>query len=542
MNKKIILIPLIILIFTTLFFSLQKPQPITENPLPNNNTVLADVKTETICTDKIDNDEDGLIDNEDGDCWIKEGPIYETHPYYYPNHSFKEITNDIPRIADLGAKTIYILPIWHHEPLPAEGKKYRYGMIYHILDYYSISPEFGTEQELKEIVDTAHQYGTKVIFDLVTCCTFEDSVPYKRDWVLETSLSELKAKKISLDYKIIDDIKYVYSNCDIDTNEGLQSKCDLLGRIDGDKVKLFIYPSPGYGYATDKTNPKAIEYFVNAAKYYVEEYGIDGWRIDAPANAWNPHIVGGDHSALPLLRKAKQAISEIKPEAVFLSEHSSLYPLTENPAQHFDEISEISYGTNLYEQLPFLIKNTIPGDLIKALADERVEYNRARLRFTETHDYPRVNTIPNLSKPTVVLISTIPGVPMIQAGQEIGAAGKFTSDAPVNWLSGDREMEMFYEKVFSVRNTSNPLKYGDIKNVWKSGDNVFAYSRTYENETAVVAINFQDKAATSVLNLPFKSGTVLSDELNNENLTVSDPSNFMVSVPAYGSKILTIKR
>jgi len=45
---------------------------------------------------------------------IIEGPIYETHPYYYPNHSFKEITQQIPQLADLGVKTIWLLPIWEH--------------------------------------------------------------------------------------------------------------------------------------------------------------------------------------------------------------------------------------------------------------------------------------------------------------------------------------------------------------------------------------------------------------------------------------------
>jgi len=38
--------------------------------------------------------------------WYKEGAIYETHPYYYPNHSFNEITQQIPSLADLGIKTM----------------------------------------------------------------------------------------------------------------------------------------------------------------------------------------------------------------------------------------------------------------------------------------------------------------------------------------------------------------------------------------------------------------------------------------------------
>jgi len=166
MDKKILIITTVLLIAAIAgIIFMQKPKTAADNPLlpPPINP---DVKIEINCVDSIDNDEDGMTDNEDGDCWIKEGAIYETHPYYYPNHSFKEITNDIPRIADLGVKTIYLMPVWKHEPLPSEGSKYRYGFIYHILDYFSVSPEFGTEQELKEVVKTAHRHGMKVIFDL----------------------------------------------------------------------------------------------------------------------------------------------------------------------------------------------------------------------------------------------------------------------------------------------------------------------------------------------------------------------------------------
>ena len=144
------------------------------------------------------------------------------------------------------------------------------------------------------------------------------------------------------------------------------------------------------------------------------------------------------------------------------------------------------------------------------------------------------------------MISTLPGIPFIQTGQEIGAKNDWFRSGNLNpqvdWNGGDYGLSDFYKKVLNIRNASDALKYGDIKNIWRSGDNVIAYSRTYENETIIVVINFSGKQTTSTLNLPFKSGTILSDEISSEELTVINPSNFKISVPPYGSRILTIKK
>ena len=163
------------------------------------------IKVETNCIDGIDNDGDGLIDNEDGDCWIREGPIYETHPYYYDG-TFKGLIKKIPEIADLGVKTIYMMPIWEHDRDPS--------LIYRVLDYHKIDPKYGTEGELKELVNTVHRYDMKIIFDLTTSIGVKKSVIWSNGWNIRISLSELqeKAKHLGwdLEYKATPEGKFVY--------------------------------------------------------------------------------------------------------------------------------------------------------------------------------------------------------------------------------------------------------------------------------------------------------------------------------------------
>ena len=143
--------------------------------------------------------------------------------------------------------------------------------------------------------------------------------------------------------------------------------------------------------------------------------------------------------------------------------------------------------------------------------------------------------------PSVVLVSTIPGVPYVGLYELFGSR---LADK-LHGISGDSiatapKRRAFWKKVLNIRNRSNALKYGTIENVWKSGDNIYAYLRKYKNEKVIVVINFLNKQATSILNLSFLSkGTILHDKLNNETFIVDNPNNFKISVPAYGARILT---
>jgi len=498
-------------------------------------------KIESICTDGIDNDNDGLIDNEDGDCWIREGVIYETHPYYYPNHSFKEITQQIPKLADLGVKTIWLLPIWEHA-----GNEPPHRFIYTINDYYKIDPAYGTPEDLKELVDTAHQYNLKVILDFVTCCTPKGSVAWNNNFTFMISLPELQKKAEELGWELEHGVrgedKIVYYNCEEKEYVEKYTTCEVCGEIIGEDVVMAHYPVASWGWAIDRTNPEVIDYFTKVAEYYVKEYDIDGWRVDAPQNNWNPKIISGDHSAIRLLRNVKRAITEVKPNAILLAEVPAPSP---GGVPEFDEMCEASCSPL---GLQFLIKRWTSEDLVNYIKNEKIQYGRTRARFMEGHGTPRINKLleqqgkPQLGKPLLVLISTLPGVPMIQAGQEIGETKKYNENPQVDWANGDYELRKFYKKVFSIRNNNNALKYGTIENVWKSGDNTYAYLREYENESVVVVINFLNKTATSILNLSFlPEGAILHDELNNETLTVNNPGNFKISVPKYGARILTLK-
>ena len=74
--------------------------------------------------------------------------------------TFTEFTrNVLPRIAKLGYNTIQLMAIMEHPYYASFG--------YHVSNFFAVSSRFGTPEDLKELIDTAHGMGLLVVMDLV---------------------------------------------------------------------------------------------------------------------------------------------------------------------------------------------------------------------------------------------------------------------------------------------------------------------------------------------------------------------------------------
>ena len=456
-----------------------------------------------------------------------EGPIYEVNIEYFPHKKLSELTDMIPRLGRLGVKTIYLLPIWDCPP----------GAQYLILDHYRINPRYGDSSDLRELVDTAHRHGMRILLDFVTSLTTDGS--------------------------------YIFTN-----------HPDWILRGDDGKMQRY-FPFPDWGWAIDCTNPEVIEYFTEVARYYVEEFDIDGWRVDSPQNNYDPKNVSGDHSRLNLLRSVKSEIREVKPYAVLLAEvpGPTFYwsELATEAEPLFDEMCEISYNyafcgflseVGYYNPIyPFIDprweqsfaetllskvahNRATSEELVNFVLNQRILYNRLRANFIENHDTTRVTqAFPNQHKALFVLVATMPGVPVVHAGQEIGETANPRTFV-VDWEGGDYILEEFYTKVLKIRSENEALQYGDISNIWIEGDNIIAFLRNYGDSYVIVALNFNSETARSNLSISIDElgldsevEYALHDELNCETLVFKgkDLKNFEMILAPYGSRIITIK-
>lgn len=380
------------------------------------------------------------------------GPIYETHPYYY-NGTFKSLINQIPSIKELGINIIYLMPIW---------KRFDENVlwdVYSINNYYNIDSVYGTPHELQNLIDKVHAYGMKIIFDLVTVFTPTNSTIYNNNWALNISLDSIKSTALkyrwTLKYIILNGINYVYTG----ENKYGPYTYDFYGAIIGTNVIVYTFPAI-WGPAVDRANPQVIDYFIKVAEYYVQNYNIDGWRIDAPGNNYNSLVFPSDHSSTKLITSIINAIRNIKPNAIFISESGLPRGISSGIDLEYVYIPLIGI-------MPNIIANNITSSQLVTQLMQQSTIIRP-LFIVESHDLPRLNeAYPLQDKNFMVLISTFYGSPFMQTGQEIGATNNW-SNAQVNWSTGDYKLRDFYIKVLSIRNSNNAIQYGTPIDIWKS--------------------------------------------------------------------------
>jgi len=196
--------------------------------------------------------------------------------------------NMLPRIRKAGYDTVQLMAVMEHPYYGSFG--------YHVSSFFAASSRFGTPDDLKSLVDTAHGMGLRVIMDLV----HSHAVANERD-----GLSRFDGT----------DYQYFHS---------------------GEKGRHSAWGSRCFDYG--KT--EVIHFLLSNCKFWMEEYGFDGYRFDGITSMlfWN-HGLGDaftnygmyfngsvDDDAWVYLQLANRVIHEVKPSAITIAEDVSGLP------------------------------------------------------------------------------------------------------------------------------------------------------------------------------------------------------------------------
>ena len=176
--------------------------------------------------------------------WSRNAVIYEVNTRQYTDSgTFREFAGQLPRLHELGADILWFMPI---HPISEVNRKGELGSYYAVRDYKAVNPEFGTFDDFKAVVDSAHALGMKVIIDWVPNHTGCDNA-----WVTEHP-------------------EYYKLN-----EEG-----QMYGPFDWTDVYQLDYDNAGTRTA-----------MIDAMKFWITEAGIDGFRCDVagrvPVDFWN---------------------------------------------------------------------------------------------------------------------------------------------------------------------------------------------------------------------------------------------------------------
>ncbi|MCL1672572.1 alpha-amylase family glycosyl hydrolase [Elizabethkingia ursingii] len=375
--------------------------------------------------------------------WKHTANIYEVNVRQYTEEgTFKAFEKELPRLKDMGIKVLWFMPI---TPIAQEQKKGSMGSPYAAQDYISVNPEFGTLQDFKDLVNTAHEQGFKVIIDWVANHTGWDHI-----WT-----------KTHPEYYLHD-------------ADGSFHKASGMDDI----IEL------------DYTNQDMRREMIEAMKFWVREADIDGFRCDlaswVEADFWE---------------QARPEIEKIKP-LFFIGEYDEL----ENP--EYGKTFDASYSWKWMHLTEDFYKNNLPLSILIDLLKQYsgIQYPSMRAWFTSNHDENSWNGTEyekygEMAKALAVFSITWDGIPLIYSGQELPLRTKrleFFEKDPIPW-NGTYEMAAFYKKLLTLK-SNNPALRGSDSNVVTiliqntAPDKVFSYLRKNGDDEVLVILNMSREA------------------------------------------------
>jgi glycosidase len=379
--------------------------------------------------------------------------------------TIKGVTARMDSIKALGVNVVYLMPVHPIGALkPAEGL----GSPYAVKDYKGVNPELGNLEDLRALVNAAHERDMAVILDWVAGHTAWDNA-----WINNKSWYQQ----------------------------------DASGNI--------IQPA-GTNWsdvaALDYTNQDMRVAMIDAMKYWIFSANIDGFRCDA-----------ADNIPFDFWKQANDALKKVSSHKLFMLAEGAR-------ANHFKAGFQMNFGFRYYEALQNKVfRNSNSVTLLQDLNTS--EYagtfpGSHVVRYITNHDVYHTDGSPvNIyggktgSISAFLVTAYMNGVPMIYNGQEVGSTRSinFFYRTPIDW-STNPEMKAAYKKIISFRKNSAAVKRGDL--AVYSNDDVAAFSKSTSDETVFVIASLRGNKTTYAVPAAFQ-GT-WKDAFTGASVTLSN--------------------
>ncbi|MBB1282818.1 alpha-glucosidase C-terminal domain-containing protein [Flavisolibacter sp. BT320] len=366
--------------------------------------------------------------------WIQHTNIYEVNlRQYTPEGTINAFAVHLPRLKDMGVETLWFMPI---TPIAQKEKKGSLGSYYACSDYTAVGEEFGTLDDFKTLVQTAHNMGMKVILDWVANHTGWD-----HRWTLEHP----------------DWFEHDEQSGDFKKAHGMDDIIEL-----------------------DFRNPALRQAMIDAMAFWINETDIDGFRCDLAF--W---------VELDFWQEAKPQLEAIKP-LFWLGEMDSL----DNP--EYMQVFDAAYTWQwMHKAEQFYKGGASFADLLHVLQRYQVAPG-LKAWFTANHDentwngteYEKYGEMAHL---LAVFGCTWPGVPLLYSGQELPNHKRlqFFEKDPIEW-GPECVLHNFYKTLFTLKKSHPALAAGAPLDVLveDEGQRVLAFARVASGRSIVVALNF----------------------------------------------------
>lgn len=360
----------------------------------------------------------------------------------------KGIIEKIKYLKDIGVNAIYLNPIFE---APSNHK-------YDTIDYFKIDTHFGSLDDFKSLVYKCHKNSIRVILDGV----FNHCGYYLSQFQDVISNGEASRYK---DWFYIENYP-----------------------LDPDNLN---YECVGYYKWMPKLrigNPEVKDYFLNVAKYWIEETGIDGWRLDV-----------ADEVDFTFWQEFRKLVKSIKPECFILAE-----TWRENrdmlKGDQMDSVMNYPLRDALVD---FFAKQSITSSELDSRINRLIgayskPVHNSVFNIIGSHDTDRFLTLCDNDKRKLKLAAAfqfcLPGIPVIYYGDETGMTGENDPDCrkAMEWDENKQDMEIlnWYKKIVNLRKSHPELMLGEfMSNICDDDLNLYGFLRKHEEDVSYIAVN-----------------------------------------------------
>jgi alpha-amylase len=392
---------------------------------------------------------------------------------------------------DLGITGIWLLPI---HPSPSFHG-------YDVMDYYAINPDYGTMDDFRRLVDEMHRGGIRVIIDLAVNHTSS-----QHPWFIQSQDPQSPYRNW-----------YVWADADPGW-KGPWNQQVWYPLNNAYYYAFFWEGMPDLNYS----NPDVTAEMENITRFWLNDVGIDGFRLDAIGSLIEEGSVTIEtKSSHDWFANYYKFYKGIAPDAMTIGEvwreDAVVVPWVAN-----HEI-DLAFDFDLSAAMLASVIDENSSRILDTLRSGTSQFPEGQYgTFLTNHDMMRVvyqlGGNPEEAKVAASLYLVLPGVPFIYYGEEIGMASKKIDRLPMQWsasqyagfsdviptmmpdnqyatvnvsaqASDPNSLLSHYRTLISLRNSHPALRTGELYLLSTLDQGLFACLRTTSDESILVVLN-----------------------------------------------------
>jgi alpha-amylase len=474
---------------------------------------------------------------------------------------FKGLTAKLDYLQELGIGGLWLMPI-----MPSDTYHK-----YHVIDYKNIDADYGTLDDFKIFVKEAHKRNIRVITDFVINHTGN-----KHPWFIEASKGKDSPYRDYYVWAKKDSIKREIFKQAITADSYNLRKWHP---VDGDTIREQYY---GYfnGLCPDLNldNQKVRDEIVDISRFWLEEIGVDGFRLDAARHIFPDNRNEDNYAFWVWFRSEMQ---KIKPDVYLVGE---VWMSAKEVAPYLKGLPSLFNFDIGYAIMTDVLAGKDTVGLVKKykeISDYYASVNKDYLDATFIRNHDQIRMLSELkgnadkSRVATGILLTLPGTPYLYYGEEIGMLGdkvmnyetimgpdiyirepfvwdyagkdkaqtswmepKLSTDQTVVPFSKQKDdpasMLNFYKRFVQYRNSREVLTFGEIDFSPLSRPEIVSFIRSYHGQKLLVVHNISEKETSVRLDGEWKD----FNEVDFDATASCKLRDGELTIPAHSSIVL----